>query len=197
MSTRGAVLLAIGMLVLGLALGALGGGITGFVMGQGSRAAAFNRNFQNLPFQQQQPNQGQQGQPQLPNQGQQGQQQQPNQTNPRGGLRQQPTTSGAAQVTQVEQNSPASKAGLQENDVITAVGGTKLDATHTLADLIQAKKPGDKVDLAVTRGTQSLTITVELGASTQDKNAAFLGVRYAQTAPSSEQFRQPGKQNSN
>ena len=88
-----------------------------------------------------------------------------------------------ARVSQVEANSPASKAGLQNGDVVTAVGGTKVDATNTLANLIQAKKPGDKVDLTVTRGTQTLTINVELGASPNNSSAAYLGVRFAPPGP--------------
>jgi S1-C subfamily serine protease len=88
-----------------------------------------------------------------------------------------------ARVLSVDANSPAEKAGLKVGDVVTAVGGTKIDATHSLADLIQAKKPGDKVELTVTRDSQTLTITVELGASSTNASAAYLGVRYGAAAP--------------
>ncbi|MBI3913868.1 MAG: PDZ domain-containing protein [Chloroflexi bacterium] len=143
MSTKGTILLAVGMLILGLVLG-LG---TAAFAGQMGRVAPLARiGLQNV----------------LP--------------------RAQQSVNGA-RVSQVEANSPASKAGLQNGDVVTAVSGTKVDPTNTLADLIQAKKPGDKVDLTVTRGTQTLTISVELGASPNNSSAAYLGVRFAPPGP--------------
>ncbi len=182
MSNRGVILLATGMLVLGLIVGGLVGGVSGFFMG---RDQAFARNTHMQGFE-------------AP-----GQSQVPNQTNPqftpRGGFQQQ-TTSDGAQVTQVETGSPAARAGLQQGDVITAVGGTKLDAKNALADLIAAKKPGDKVELSVMRGTQTLTITVELGASPQNASAAYLGIRYGapiQNPGGGGRNRQPGSQNNN
>jgi PDZ domain-containing secreted protein len=56
--------------------------------------------------------------------------------------------------------------------------------------LIQARKPGEKVDLAVTRGSQTLTVSVELGASSQDSSKAYLGIRYTPMIPGG-QFRSP------
>ncbi|MDE3090099.1 MAG: PDZ domain-containing protein, partial [Chloroflexota bacterium] len=96
-----------------------------------------------------------------------------------------------ARVVQLDDNSPASKAGLQVGDVITAVGGVKIDASHSLGDLVQAKKPGDTIDLAVTRGTQNLTITVTLGASPQNSSTAYLGIRYAPVTPDGSRSRFP------
>jgi putative serine protease PepD len=96
-----------------------------------------------------------------------------------------------ARVDQVTADSPAAKAGLQVGDVITAIGGTKIDATHSLADLIQQKKPGDSVALAVTRGTQNLTITVTLGASAQNSSTAFLGISFTPVSPGGGRFRLP------
>ena len=171
MSNKGTILLAVGMLVLGLILGLLAGGAAGFFMGQ-SRAVAFNTRGtlnQQLPNQQQ------------PNQQQPFQQQAPFPT-PR--ANQQPVTVGA-QVEEVTSGGPAEKAGLKVGDVITAVGGTKVDATHSLADLIQAKKPGDKVDLTLTRDGKEMTLSVTLGASTDNANTAFLGIRYSTTFPGS------------
>jgi S1-C subfamily serine protease len=89
---------------------------------------------------------------------------------------------GAA-VTNIEPNSPAEKAGLQVGDVITAVDNTKIDANHSLSDLIQTHKPGDQVALAVTRGSQSLTLNIELGAAPQSNTSAYLGIRFAPSFP--------------
>lgn len=175
MSNRGAILLAVGMLVLGLLMGAVVGGLGGYFAGRNS--AFIQPNAQTYGVQIQPGN--------LP----------PNSFTPpdRSGRRQ--TTTEGALITQVENNSPAAQAGLQAGDIITAVGGTKVDASHSLADLIGAKKPGDKVELSVTRGAQNLKLTVELGASAQDKNTAYLGVRYGAMSPGDGRFRQPGSQN--
>lgn len=175
MSTRGIVLLAVGVLLVGLLLGALSGGVAGFFIGQNSRLA-ISRNIP--PSAQPQP-----AQP-MPF------------SVPRGFPPTQNMLNGA-RVTEVEKDSPAAKAGLQAGDVITAVGGTQIDLSHSLADLIQAHKPGDKVDLAVTRGAQTLTLTVELGASPQNSSTAYLGVRFAPDLgqplfPGGRRFQSPG-----
>lgn len=185
MSNRGVILLATGMLILGLIVGGLVGGVGGFFAGR-NNAFARSAYMQGFGQQYQNPNQGNQN----PNQTNPTNPQQP--FTPRGGFQQQ-TVSNGAQVTQVETGSPAAKAGLQQGDVITAVSATTLDANHALADLIAAKKPGDKVELSVTRGTQTLTLTVELGASPQNANTAYLGIRYGAVAPTGGgRFRQPG-----
>jgi membrane-associated protease RseP (regulator of RpoE activity) len=190
MSTRGSMLLAIGMLILGLLIGVLTGGVMGFFLGQSSRTAYSQFNPQGMPFNRQ-PNQQVVPTPRSP----QGQQQPPNQTNPfnrRGngtGLPPAATVVNGAHVDDIDANSPASKAGLLVGDIITAVGPTKLDANNALADLIQARKPGDKVDLSVTRGTQTIIVTVELGASTADNTKAYLGIHYS--AMPGGQFRVP------
>jgi S1-C subfamily serine protease len=69
------------------------------------------------------------------------------------------TSSGPA----VESGSPAEKAGLKENDIITAVDGTSVDATHPLVELLAAHNPGDTVTLTVQRGSSSVQIQVTLG----------------------------------
>ena len=179
MNNRSVILLAIGMLILGLAIGVAVGGVGGFVAGQSARVA-FSRTVPqfNFPIQPNQPA----PQPLNP---------------PSGNQPRQNVATNGARVTQVEKDSPAEKAGLQAGDVITAVDGTKIDDTHSLADLIGAKKPGDKVALAITRGNQTQTLTVELGKAT-DGNAAFLGVRYAPIfSGTGGRFRQPGLPNDN
>ena len=161
MENRNKLILAIGMLLLGLAIGIVGGGMMGFFMGRRSARVAYSmmRGYTMPIYPGQLPGQTQ---PIVP---------------PSRFQRPQ-NIATAARVTQIEKESPAEKAGLKVNDVITAIGGTKLDATHSLADLIGAKKPGDQVELAITRGAQSLTITAELGASPKDASKAYIGVHY-------------------
>lgn len=198
MSTRGAILLAIGTLVLGLLLGFAAGGFTGYFMGQGMRGA-IGRNFQpSGPFAPNFPQgQGPRGFQQQPTPAPRDSQQQPTPA-PRGGnVPPAQSVANGAVVTEVVQNGPAATAGLQAGDVITAIDNIKIDANHSLADLVGAHKPGDKVALSVTRGTQNLTLTVELGQAPQNSSAAYLGIRYgsAPTNAPQRRFQQPGGNN--
>jgi serine protease Do len=58
--------------------------------------------------------------------------------------------------------SPADKAGIQENDIITEADGVQLDDTHTLASAVQKKNVGDKMQLKVLHKGQEETVTVTL-----------------------------------
>ena len=68
------------------------------------------------------------------------------------------TGSGAG----IQAASPAASAGLRENDIITAVDGTKIDRNHPLVELLAAHQPGSAVTLTVRRGTSDLAIQVTL-----------------------------------
>jgi S1-C subfamily serine protease len=67
-------------------------------------------------------------------------------------------------VVSVTPGGPASQAGLQEDDLITAIDGV---AVHNFNDLISymegSTHPGDVVELTVVRGSGDRTLTVELG----------------------------------
>jgi S1-C subfamily serine protease len=67
-------------------------------------------------------------------------------------------------VTQIDPTGPAAQAGVQVNDVITAVDGHALRDESEIYRVLQAHKPGDKVTLSIARGTQQLTLTVTLGS---------------------------------
>jgi len=85
-------------------------------------------------------------------------------------------TDGAL-VTQVVEGSPAAEAGLQADDVITAVNGEPVDAERTLRDRLVAYEPGDSINLAVTRGDETLTIDVTLGQPEMSDMMPFFGDR--------------------
>jgi S1-C subfamily serine protease len=72
-------------------------------------------------------------------------------------------TAGQSGQAAVESGGPAAKAGLKENDIITAVNGVAVDEAHPLIQLIASYGPGDSVKLTVQRGSQSLELTVVLG----------------------------------
>lgn len=67
-----------------------------------------------------------------------------------------------AYVIDLLPNSPAAKAGLRVNDIITAVNGEALDAERTLPERLAAYEPGDVVTLDVLRGGETLQIEVTL-----------------------------------
>ena len=68
-----------------------------------------------------------------------------------------------ALVKKVEADGPASKAGLQANDVITEFDGERVRSVAELRRLIRETPPGRKVDVKVNRGgaTHDLSITLE------------------------------------
>ena len=74
--------------------------------------------------------------------------------------------SGGALIDSVSQGSGAANAGLQENDVITAVAGTPVTDGNSLSAAVRAHKVGDQVVVTYTRDGQTRTATVTLGSST-------------------------------
>lgn len=60
--------------------------------------------------------------------------------------------------------SPADRAGLKPNDIITAMDGTPIDQTHSLTSLLDKHQPGDAVNLTVVRGNRTLKLSVSLGS---------------------------------
>ncbi len=71
------------------------------------------------------------------------------------------TTNGVV-VTQVDQNSPAGKVGLKENDVILAIDSDKLDQDHSLQSLLFTHKAGDIVMLTVVRDGKQIKVPLTL-----------------------------------
>jgi S1-C subfamily serine protease len=58
---------------------------------------------------------------------------------------------------------PAAKAGLQAGDIITAIDGTKLDASHPLDLVLSTYSPGQTVSFEILRNGQTTTVSVTLG----------------------------------
>ena len=68
-----------------------------------------------------------------------------------------------AYVTSVASNSPASQAGLQQGDIITSIGGTALDATHSFINTLFSFKPGDQVTVEFVRNGKTQQVQITLG----------------------------------
>ena len=67
-----------------------------------------------------------------------------------------------AYVTNVSANTPATKAGLQEQDVITAIGDKQLNDSYSLFSALLRHRPGDTVQMKIMRGDKEMTLTVTL-----------------------------------
>jgi len=67
-----------------------------------------------------------------------------------------------AMVTEVKQDSPASKAGIEEEDVILSVNGTRIRGAHHLMDLVSQSPPGTRAKLKIWRDGKAKTIEVKL-----------------------------------
>jgi putative serine protease PepD len=74
-----------------------------------------------------------------------------------------PSSSGGATVSSVQNGSPASSAGLQGGDVITAVNGTAVNSTDSFITTVDNYRPGQTVTLTVQRGGKQQQIKVKLG----------------------------------
>lgn len=65
-------------------------------------------------------------------------------------------------VTSVIENSPAAKAGIQENDIITAVNGNSVSSGEELSTMINGFKIGETITVTVNRGNNDVDIQVTL-----------------------------------
>ncbi|MCE5268268.1 MAG: trypsin-like peptidase domain-containing protein [Planctomycetaceae bacterium] len=88
---------------------------------------------------------------------------------------------GAAQITYMMSNSPASIAGLKVNDVVTGVEGKNVADLAALRSVMRRHKPGETVMFRIKRGTQTLEVPVRLAklgsqASQRKETMNSLGV---------------------
>lgn len=68
----------------------------------------------------------------------------------------------SARIGAVSENSPAAKAGLKVDDIISSIDGKEVKDSGSLAEKIKSHKPGDKITLSVKRGSDVLNIELTL-----------------------------------
>jgi serine protease Do len=73
------------------------------------------------------------------------------------------------EVTMVDQDAPAGKAGIREHDVILTMNGTTIESEAQLRRMIHETPPGRIVTLGLSRDGQPLTVKVQLS----DKHKEF------------------------
>jgi membrane-associated protease RseP (regulator of RpoE activity) len=67
-----------------------------------------------------------------------------------------------AEITMVDHDAPAGKAGLKEHDVILEFNGTKVQGTEELRRLIHETPPGRNVQLLISRDGQPMNLSLQL-----------------------------------
>ncbi len=69
-----------------------------------------------------------------------------------------------AQIAQVTDGTPASGAGIKSGDVVTAVDGKSITSGDALRAAVEARAPGDKLDLTIVRNGSTEHVTVKLAS---------------------------------
>ncbi|RMD98150.1 MAG: PDZ domain-containing protein [Calditrichaeota bacterium] len=67
------------------------------------------------------------------------------------------------QISKIEQNSPAQRAGLKIGDIILAYDHQILDHYYALKGLVKKDKPGKRAAIQVKRGSDTLNLVIEVG----------------------------------
>lgn len=62
-------------------------------------------------------------------------------------------------------DSPASKAGIEDGDIILKMNDDEIDAKHSIMGLLQKYSPGDKVTLTILHNGKKIKVNVTLGNS--------------------------------
>ena len=78
------------------------------------------------------------------------------------------------EVTMVDQDAPAGKAGIKEHDVILTMNGTSIESGAQLRRMIHETPAGRVVTLGLSRDGQPMTVKVQLGD--KHKEFALMGV---------------------
>jgi serine protease Do len=89
------------------------------------------------------------------------------------------------EVTMVDQDAPAGKAGLKEHDVILSINGQEVESVEQLRRMIREIPPGRVVTIGVSRNGQSMNLKAQL----TDRKQTFVYTDHP--GPQSFQFSMP------
>jgi 2-alkenal reductase len=65
-------------------------------------------------------------------------------------------------------NSPAEKAGVQQDDIITAIGGQEINSETGFANLLYSYGPNDEIEVSVFRNGETVSLNVMLGEASRN-----------------------------
>ena len=68
-----------------------------------------------------------------------------------------------AYVTQVQPGTPADEAGIQANDIIIQIGEVEINENTSFVNALFDYQPGDEVDIRVSRGNDTVELSIVLG----------------------------------
>jgi len=71
---------------------------------------------------------------------------------------------GGVRLLGVRAGSPAEKAGLRGDDIITKIGDMAVTDLQAMTDALRSHEPGDTVDIVVRRGNDVTTLRATLGS---------------------------------
>jgi serine protease Do len=97
-----------------------------------------------------------------------------------------------AVVRSVTDGAPAAQAGLQANDIITAVDGAEITGSNDLVQIVTSKKAGDTLKLSVYRQGQTLELTVTVAEQKQSALEGSSDTQQSQQQDQSQQQQQGG-----
>ena len=78
------------------------------------------------------------------------------------------------EITMVDEDAPAGKAGLKEHDVILSLNGTTIESAAQLRRIIKETPPGRVVTLGISRDGQPLTLQVQLAERQKSEDWAHM-----------------------
>jgi hypothetical protein len=73
------------------------------------------------------------------------------------------TTPGGVRLVGVRTGSPAEKAGLRGDDIITRIGTTDTPDLQAMTDALRSYRPGETVEIVIRRGSSVTTLRATLG----------------------------------
>jgi S1-C subfamily serine protease len=79
------------------------------------------------------------------------------------GVQSRDSTGDGVTVTAVTGGGPAARAGLRPGDVIVEITGRPVREADDISSVVNARRPGDEVQIVVERGGDRRTLTVKLG----------------------------------
>jgi serine protease Do len=85
------------------------------------------------------------------------------------GLMKLPAATRGVLVTRAERGTPAARAGLRKDDLITAVDGQPITSYVQFNRLIAVKAPGAKIAIKILRDGREYTLNAEIGEETKNK----------------------------
>ena len=87
------------------------------------------------------------------------------------------------EVTLVDQDAPAGKAGIKEHDVILSINGSQVESVEQLRRMIREIPPGRLVTLGISRDGQPLTLKTQLADRKKTFAMAGPGKSFSFTMP--------------